>query len=209
MISVEESVLLMDKFIQLRSKYSETGNSKDLLEFKKHEKLCIEKFKYIVAMHTDKYRGFFNYDDLIQEGYEALIKSMKNFQPTLGSFFWWAHRYIETRVSRSANLHTAIRYPLKYAKLNPPHKETTLPIMIESRFCPDKNLESMETQKAIQAAMKHLNKKQQNIISLAFGFDGGKPLSVNKICKKLDITRLNCIKTINMALNVLKQNIRI
>src|ERR1700722_2876953 len=209
MISMEESQRLMEKFIILREKYSKSNNKKDLFMLNKHERICVEKFKYLVSMRTDRYRGFYNYEDLNQEGLEALIKAMKNYDPKKGSWFWWAHKYIETRISRSANLHTTIRYPLKFAKLNTPHKESVLPILIEGRFCPDKNLESAEVLKVIQSAMEHLNKEQQDIISLAYGFDGDKPLSINKICKKMNMSRLNCIKAISSALNVLKQNIRL
>jgi len=209
MISMEESQRLMEKFIILREKYSKSNNKKDLFMLNKHERICVEKFKYLVSMRTDRYRGFYNYEDLNQEGLEALIKAMKNYDPKKGSWFWWAHKYIETRISRSANLHTTIRYPLKFAKLNTPHKESVLPILVEGRFCPDKNLERAETLKAIQSAMEFLNKEQKDIISFAYGFDGDKPLSINKICKKMNISRLSCIKTINSALNILKQNIQI
>jgi RNA polymerase sigma factor (sigma-70 family) len=209
MISIEESQNLMNEFIRLRELAENTQDKEHISQFKNHERLCIEKFQYLVSMRTDRYRGFYNYDDLNQEGLEALIKSMKNYNPKKGNFFWWSHKYIDTRIARSANLHTTIRYPLKFAKLNTPHKESILPILIEGRFCPDKNLESAEVLNVIQGAMKHLNKEQQDIISLAFGFDGDKPLSINKICKKMNMSRINCIKTMNSALNLLKQNIHL
>ena len=209
MISIEEAQQLMEKLITLRTKANGTNAPKDVRAFKTHENLCIEKFKYLITMRTDRYRGFYNYDDLNQEGFEALLKGMNNYDPKKGNAFWWFHKYIETRIARTANLHTTIRYPLKFAKLNTPHKESILPILIESRFCPDKNLESAETLSVIQLAMKYLNKDQKDIISLAFGFDGDKPLSINKICKKMNMSRINCIKTMNSALNVLKQNIQL
>lgn len=209
MISREEADDLMGKFISLRSQYNESGKPKDLSELKKHERICIEKFKYLVSMRTDRYKGFYNYEDLNQEGLEALIKAMKNYNPAKGCWFWWAHKYIETRIARSANLHTTIRYPLKFAKANPPHKEPGLPLLIEKRFCPDKNLENAETLLVIERAMKHLNKEQKDVINLAFGFTGDKPLSINKICKKMNVSRLAVIKTVNSALSVLKQNINL
>lgn len=209
MLTDKEADVLMKKLISLRSQLKKGEDSVVLEKYKKHERLCMEKFKYLVTMRTDRYRGFYNYDDLNQEGFEALIKAMKNYDPKKGSFFWWAHKYIETRIARSANLHTTIRYPLKFAKLNTPHKESILPVLIEGRFCPDKNLESAEVLNVIQTAMKQLNKEQKDVISLAFGFDGDKPLSINKICKKMNMSRINCIKTMNSALSVLRQNIHL
>ncbi len=209
MLTDQESHDLMIKFIDLREKLQETKDSKIEAEFKRHEQECIEKFRYLVTMKTGRYKAFSNYEDLNQEGFEALIKAMKTFKPNKGSFFAWAHNYIGTRISRSANLHTTIRYPLKVAKANTPHKESVMPVQVEERYCPDKELEESQTTHAIQGALSVLSKEQKEIISLAYGFDGDKPMSINKICKKLNISRLSCIKTINSALSSMRENIKI
>jgi RNA polymerase sigma factor (sigma-70 family) len=160
-------------------------------------------------MKTSRYKTFSNYDDLNQEGYEALIKAMNNYNPSKGSFFWWAHKYIDTRISRSANLHTTIRYPLKVAKNTTPHKEAIMPTQIEERYCPDLELENVQTNSAIQKAIMLLTEDQKKIINLAFGFEGDKPMSVNKICKQLNISRLSCIKNMNGALAIMRDHIKI
>jgi RNA polymerase sigma factor (sigma-70 family) len=209
MITIKESQDLMEKFIGLRKIAEETKSDKDILSFKKHERLCIEKFTYLITMKTNRYKAFSNYDDLNQEGMEALVKAMKNYNPEKGLFFWWGHHYIGTRISRSANLHTTIRVPLKVAKITPPHKEAILPLLIEEKYCPDKELEAVQDTRAIFDAMNVLNAEQKNIINLAFGFDDEKPLSINKICKRLGISRLNCIKSINGSLAILKDNIKL
>lgn len=209
MLNMEEAQQLMETFIELRSVAEETKNEEDILKFKQHERLCIEKFTYLVTMKTGKYKSFSNYEDLNQEGMEALVKAMKNYNPKKGNFFWWGHKYVDTRISRSANLHTTIRYPLKVAKATAPHKESILPLLIEEQYCPDKELESSQTMHAVETAMNTLSAEQKNIINLAFGFDGEKPLSINKICKKLNISRLNCIKLINGSLIALKDNIKL
>ncbi len=209
MLTDQEAHDLMIKFIDLREKLQETKDSKIEAEFKRHEQECIEKFRYLVTMKTGRYKAFSNYEDLNQEGFEALIKAMKTFKPNKGSFFAWAHNYIGTRISRSANLHTTIRYPLKVAKANTPHKESVMPVQVEERYCPDKELEESQTTHAIQGALSVLSKEQKEIISLAYGFDGDKPMSINKICKKLNISRLSCIKTINSALSSMRENIKI
>lgn len=207
MLNIEEAQQLMEKFIELRGKAQETPQDKII--FKKHEQICIEKFKYLVTMKTSRYKAFSNYDDLNQEGYEALIKAMRNYNPKKGIWFWWAHKYIDTRISRSANLHTTIRYPLKVAKNNTPHKETVMPILIEERYCPDKELEFSQSTSLINDAMALLSPDQKDIINLAFGFDGDKPMSINKICKQMSISRLSCIKSINSALSLMKDNIKL
>jgi RNA polymerase sigma factor (sigma-70 family) len=209
MLNIDEAQQLMEKFIELRTKLKETKSPSDLIAFEKHERKCIEQFMYLVTMKTGRYKSFSNYNDLNQEGCEALIKAMKNYNPKKGNWFWWAHKYIDTRISRSANLHTTIRYPLKVAKATAPHKESIMPLMIEERYCPDKELEELQATQAIHSVISLLSNDQKEIINLAFGFDGGKPMSINKVCKKLNISRLNCIKTINSSLSIMKENIKI
>lgn len=199
----------MTKLIDLKTQFKESHDPKISSEIKKHEKICMEKFRYLVTMKTGRYKAFSNYDDLNQEGFVALVKAMNNYNPKKGSFFWWAHKYIDTRISRSANLHTTIRYPLKVAKNNTPHKESVMPLLVEERYCPDKELEESQAAQAIYNAVEHLSDEQKKVINLAFGFEGDKPMSINKICKKLSISRLSCIKTINSALSTMKDKIKI
>lgn len=208
MLTEQEAQELMITLIDLRERNKKDDESV-ITQLKKHEQICIEKFKYLVTMKTGRYKAFSNYDDLNQEGFEALIKAMNNYNPKKGSFFWWAHKYIDTRISRSANLHTTIRYPLKVAKNNTPHKETIMPTLIEERYCPDKELEDVQTNYAIQASIALLTKEQKEIIELAYGLDGDKPMSINKICKKLNVSRPYCVKAINSALSLMKDHIKV
>lgn len=209
MLTEQEAQDLMMRLVELRGLAKDSKETKIIKELKKHEQICMDKFRYLVTMKTGRYKAFSNYDDLNQEGFEALVKSMNNYNPKKGSFFWWAHKYIDTRISRSANLHTTIRYPLKVAKATAPHKEAIMPLMIEERYCPDKQLEESQNSQAIYSAITRLSNEQQEVVHLAFGFEGDKPMSINKICKKLNISRSNCIKTINTALSNMKENIKI
>lgn len=209
MLTEEEAQELMVRLIDLRDQLKGSEDKKVLRDLKNHERICMSKFSYLVTMKTGRYKSFSNYDDLNQEGFEALTKAMNNYNPKKGSFFWWAHKYIDTRISRSANLHTTIRYPLKVAKENTPHKESVMPLLIEERYCPDKELEECQSSHAVQQALASLTEDQRNVVSLAYGFDGDKPMSINKICKKLNISRLSCIKTMNGALSSMKGSIRI
>lgn len=208
MLTEQEAQDLMAKLVDLKNQAKISEDLKIRQELTRHEIKCISAFKYLVTMKTGRYKAFSNYDDLNQEGFEALIKAMKTYNPKKGSFFAWAHNYISTRISRSANLHTTIRYPLRVAKENTPHKEAVMPIMIEERYCPDKELENLQTNQAVQFALDRLDDQQKEIINLAYGLDGDKPVSINKICKKLGISRLNCIKIINSALASMREHIK-
>lgn len=209
MISIDEAQNLMETFIQLLKISEETKRQEDINAFNKHKQLCAEKFFYLITMRTNKYKGFSNYDDLNQEGLEVLLKAMNNYNPSKGNFFWWAHKYIETRIARSANTHTVIRYPLKFTKKNVPHRETKMPVFIEEKNTPDNLTERLEITKAINSAMEFLNDEQKNIVNMVFGIDGDKPMSISKVCKKMKLSRFHCMKTIDSVLDVLKKNIQI
>lgn len=209
MLTEQEADSLMTKLIELRAEVKVNKDPKVASELRRFEQTCIEKFKYLVTMKTSRYKAFSNYDDLNQEGFEALLKAMNNFNPKKGSFFWWAHKYIDTRISRSANLHTTIRYPLKVAKETTPHKEAIMPLLIEERYCPDREYEDMQTLHIISSAMDNLNEQQQQIVALAYGLEGDKPMSVNKICKQLSISRSTCQKALASAISILKDRIKL
>lgn len=209
MLTEQDAQNLMAKLVDLRNRAKISDDFTLKKELKVHEKKCIDEFKYLITMKTGRYKSFSNYEDLNQEGFEALIKAMKTYNPKKGSFFAWAHNYIGTRISRSANLHTTIRYPLKVAKEHTPHKEAVMPVIIEERYCPDKQLENFQVNCAIEDVFSKLTDQQKQIINLAYGFDGDKPMSINKICKKLNISRLNCVKIINSALSTMRENIQV
>ena len=209
MLTEIEAQDLMIKLIELRQEAKSSTDPKLVKELKKHETLCIEKFKYLVTMKTGRYKAFGNYEDLNQEGFYALMKAMDNYSPKKGSFFWWAHKYIDTRISRSANLHTTIRYPLKVAKETAPHKESVMPLLIETRHCPDQELEDQQLFETIENGLATLSDEQRNVVSLVFGFDDDKPMSINKFCKQLNISRANCNKLIGSALSQLKERVKL
>lgn len=209
MISQDEAQELMIKFLELRKRFEETHSPQDEKALKAHEAICIDQFQYLITMRTNKYRQFANHDDLYQDGLEALLKAMKTYNPKKGSWFWWAHKYIDTKISRMANLHTAIRYPLKFAKNTIPHKENNLPTLADNERRPDIELETLQIQAVIQSSMLVLNNKEHKIITMFYGLDGDKPMSVNKICLKLGITRTSCKNTLKQATRKLMKKIRL
>lgn len=209
MLNLDEAQKLMIDLIALRKQANETKSTIDKKNLAKHEQLCVEKFQYIVLMNTNKYKAYPNHSDLNQEGLLALVCAMKNYNPKKGNFFWWANRYIQTRIARSANLHSTIRFPLIVAKKMAPRKEGKMPLLIDNKNRPDNECEKLETKAMTEDLMQELTKEQRNIITLAYGIDGDKPMSINKLCKVLGITRTKCIKQLNEAMCVMKEHARL
>ena len=197
----------MKKLITLRNKVN-NGEQNYYEEYKKHETLCIKQFSYVVEMHANKYKAFFNYEDLLQEGFEAMLKAMKTYDPEKGSVFWWLNQYIKTRIQRSANTHTAIRYPLTYAREHQPRKEN-MPLIIDNHYTADVVIETFEVSEALKNATEQLDAFHKEIVDLFFGLESGKPGSIKKICRNMKITKEQCVEALGDALNSLKDNIKI
>ena len=208
MIEEKEAQELAIKYLSLKKKSEKNPHNKKLLrEFKNHQDLCVQKFAYLVNMRTNKYKTFSNFEDLQQEGYYALINGLNNYNSKLGSVFYWLHQYISTRISRQASFYTAIRIPLNIAKNTPPIK-VLMPLLINSNN-PNQELEDEEVKYAIGETMQYLSTEEEQILTKFFGLDGDKPLTINKICKTVGISRTNCIKTLHSAINIVKEKIKL
>ena len=206
MITEKEAQELVSKLKDLKDKSSKDPSFKS--ELKQHEQICVSKLKYLITMKMNRYKNFSNYEDLVQEGYEALLKAIKTYNPSRGSVFWWCHKYIDTRISRSANLHTTIRYPLKVAKEQTPHKENIMPNIVDEYNCPERHYEMMQAFKLVENGLDFLNERQKTIINMAFGLEDTKPFSINKIAKQTNLSRSVVLKEYKSALNVLKEHIK-
>jgi RNA polymerase sigma factor (sigma-70 family) len=209
LMSLKEANQLIKKYIRLREKSQKSKDHKLVTEFRAHENLCIQKFKYLVLMKTSRYKNFSNYEDLNQEGLEALLKAMNSYDPKKGSWFWWAHKYIDTRIARCANLHTTIRFPLKYAKQVAPHRESVLPILVDQVSGPYDILERNEMLKTVKKNFAYLSPNQQKVVTMLFGMDGEAPQSISKVCQKLRMSRPNCVKLLDQVLNILRRNVQL
>lgn len=209
MIDEKEAHSLLAELKGLQKIYNETQSKSDQHKLNKHENLCMEKFKYLVDMKVNRYKAFSNYEDLKQDGFEALLKAIKTFEPTKGSFFSWSHKYIGTRISRAANLHTAIRYPMKFSAETAPYRVSKMPTILDTQDLPDVAFASEEKLSGVREAMKNnLTPLQQQIVELAFGINStavNKPtMSSKKICQTLKINKLVYKENLQKAMEVLK-----
>src|ERR1039457_3578816 len=184
MISEKEAQELVQSLIDLRKVANKTKDKKDLQRVSDLEGECLIKMKDLVVNKAYKYRNFHNYPDLIQEGNEMLLKSLRNYNPDKSPFFYWANQYIKTRISRSASNHSVVKFPMGYAKNHIPHREK-LPLMIDRGFLQDQQIEWKENSEQFEKAFEKLNKLQKKIIIALYGLGEKSGMSVSKACKKL------------------------
>ena len=207
MLTQEQAQEIISKYIELRanSKTSKTN----LKSFKKYENYCVEKFIYLVDINTAKYKMFNNYQDLYSEGLLGLTFALNTYNIAKGNFFFWAHKYINTRVARHANQHSTIRFPLKYAKENAPIRERYMPNLYEENYLPEDLYESKVIGKAVITAIeKSCTNVEKEVLNSFYGI-GEKALNIDNICKTKKMTRSTVINNLNSGLVKIKENILI
>jgi len=206
-LSQDEINGLARKYIELRNKADETGEQSDILRFKSFQNIVIQKLKYMVIYRTMKYRRFPNHPDLEQDGFEAMINALKTFDPDKGAFSWWADKYIKTRVSRTANAHSTIKFPIKKAKEVKPYKISTMPVRIAPGRNPFEEMERSESAGHISDAIKKLPDKHQLVVSMKYGFNGIRERPVGAILEDLSISRQQYSKILSEAEDHIKKHL--
>jgi len=205
-LTKEEIDEIATKYIELRKK-AESGSRSDILRFEAYKNICAQRLKSLIVHHTRKYRRFANHIDLEQDGFEALINALSTFDPTKGSFAWWANRYIKTRVQRKANAHSTIKFPIKKARDVKPYKISTMPTRVDPGPTPLEETERLENAKNIGQAMEALTFEQRLVVSMKYGFNGMRERPVGKILEELSISRQQYSKLLSEAENQIKKHL--
>ena len=192
------------EFVELRERAEKSKSKKVKAKFVEFQQFVVKKLSHLVLLRTNRYRMFSNHHDLQQDGFEALFMALKTYRPEKGDFSWWAKKYIDTRVSRSANAHSTIKYPLKTIKDFKPHKISTIPVITDTAFTPQENLEYSELKNTIAEAISLLPEIQQRVVKLSFEMAGNRASTITKISEELKISRTQTIKILDSAKSTLK-----
>jgi RNA polymerase sigma factor (sigma-70 family) len=203
---------LLNNMVLLRKKCSKSKNSSLQKELEDIQSECTKELEYLIDARTRRYKGFANYDDLRQDGRMALYRALQTYKPEKGDFFWWANKYIKTKISREANRHSTIKVPLKKAKVEQPYKMAQLPIMIDEEINALEHIAKDEAVNLVRNAVEKLPEDQRKVISLHYELSGGSDnrrdlYSIGKICDSLNISRMNCIKLLTEAKKTLKREL--
>jgi RNA polymerase sigma factor (sigma-70 family) len=202
---------LLDRLVTLRRKCAKSRSVKLKREFANVQEQCAVELDYLVEARTRKYKRFSNYDDLRQDGRLALYLALQSYEPEKGDFFWWANKYIKTKISREANRHSTIKIPLKHTKHVIPYKVSQLPVIVDNGPNALENISKVEVDTIIRTAVSRLPDDQRRVIELHYEMNVGQrresSQSIGKICDELNITRVNCTKLLNEAKKTLKQEL--
>jgi len=203
---------LLSDMVVLRNKCKRSKNISLKRELEDIQSECTKELEYLVDARTRKYRGFANYDDLRQDGRLALYRALQTYKPEKGDFFWWANKYIKTKISREANRHSTIKVPLKQAKQVQPYKVSQLPIIIDGEPSALDHISKDEAVALVRGAVEKLPEDQRKVITLHYELSGGSDsrrdlYSIGKICDRLNISRMSCIKLLAEAKKTLKREL--
>lgn len=206
MVSLDEMNTIARKFLELKA-LANNGDDAAQKDFKEYQNFCAKKMSPLINGKTSKYKKFSNYNDLKQDGFEALMLAFETYDPDKGDFVWWATKYIHTRVCRAANTHSTIRVPLKKAKKIPPYKVSRLPTIIDCANTPLEQVEFSQKNAFIKSAIDNLPEKQKQIILKHYEFGDGNN-SIISISKELKISRSACMKLLQEAKESLKTTLQ-
>jgi RNA polymerase sigma factor (sigma-70 family) len=203
---------LLNDMVILRKKCVKSKSLSLKKELDEIQSECIKELEYLVEARTKRYRGFSNYEDLRQDGLIALYRALQTYKPEKGDFYWWSNKYIKTKISREANRHSTIKVPLKHAKLVQPYKVSELPTIIDGEPSALENISKDEAVSLIRNAVEKLPEDQRRVISLHYELSGGSDnrrdlFSIGKICNRLNISRVSCIKLLSEAKKTLKREL--
>ncbi len=173
-----------------------TVSSKEKKELAKVQNECITKLGFLVTSKLYKYKKFSNYEDLKQEGFEALLMALATFKDQKSSFSWWGTKYIATRISRAANKHSTIKVPMKHAVEQKPLKAAEVPV-IEDITTPDKELIFKEICLEISKEIDKLKPKEKQVAKMFYGVDGINQHTITTISEELELSRSSVAKTVS------------
>lgn len=193
---------VLTEFVNIRDL---PGSSERSVAYKRCLETCIKEFDYIVLQCARKYVRFNNHEDLIQEGRIALISALKSFKFGKGSWYWWANKYIATKLSREAAKHSTIRVPLKKSKDYIQHKVELPFIMCDSESPYETFLENDILDRIEGGIRRVASSRDIDIFYKYYGIGGRKSESIPSLCKMYDITRDSVVNSINTCYNEVKK----
>lgn len=208
---MEDNAALLSELIYLRDKKNETKSKIDELNYNNCFIKAINRFKYIVEIHTNKYKKYSNYEDLFQESLIGLTIALNNFNPQRSkNFFKIANWYVKTRVKRAANKYNIINVPMNIAKTTAMHRTSELPTVVDTTCSACDLLEKDQIIENIQIAINSLNDIQKSVVCLYYGIDqhgtNTKKNSISSIAKQMNTSRANIEKILNDAYLILLSN---
>lgn len=164
----------------------------------------IKRLLPFVHHRAKKYKQFPNFEDLEQDGAEALLMALNTFTGK-APFTWWLDQYVMLRMSRSANSHASFHIPInKIQEFGRPYKIAWASIRQEQHSLPyDVTGEDIYLSKikglALESMIQRLSLSEQSVIQMLFGMHGISAYKLKDISTELGISQNQTTKILKSA----------
>jgi len=196
---------LLSELISLREK--KDLSKLDNLRYNQCFAKALNKFSYIVTIHTNKYKRYSNYDDLRQEGLIGLCIALNKFDPQRShNFFRLVNWYVKTRCARSANKYDVINVPMNIAKESAMNRVAELPVIVDPKISQVQEMEKDQIISNINLALEYLNDIQKFVVCSYYGINHNGAESISSIAKQINTSRANVEKILVEAYDILVVN---
>ncbi|MFZ4795986.1 MAG: sigma-70 family RNA polymerase sigma factor [Bacteroidia bacterium] len=210
---MEINTAILAELMELRNKKNQSRI--DSFKYDKCFIKALDKFSYIVTIHSNKYKKFSNFEDLHQEGMMGLVLALNKFDPIRSkNFFKIANWYIKTRIKRAANKYNVITVPMNVGKKLAMNRIAELPIVIDQTINPHDGMEQNQVINTIIESLKSLNELQKSVICMYYGIDKEFDIvehlkdknSISFIAKEMNLSRASVEKILSEAYTILSSN---
>lgn len=173
---------------QLRSE-RENPNLSQSQRIKIDQKIAdqIDQMAILVHSRVARYQRFPNGPDLVQEGFEALLKALESYRDQKSAFSWWADKYITTQVNRAVVSQMERKHQKSgksETKLN--SISGTVYLTHELPLDPETIILDLEEKNMVTLAISELNDRDQKLINASISSEMGK---IKKTAGQLNLTK--------------------
>jgi RNA polymerase sigma factor (sigma-70 family) len=163
----------------------------------------INKLSFLVYNQTRQYKKFPNYDDLVQEGFIGLIKSVRKFKwEMFPNFFVYSNQWIRHYVKRAASKFDVVYNPDRTRVIysEPDDDE------IDKGDTPEEAYFNNERSIRINEILDGFPEREREIVRKIFGLNGQGKQTLREIGPQFNMTYERVRQIKNNVLNKLRKN---
>lgn len=164
----------------------------------------VDKMKFLVYSNARPYRKFSNYEDVVQEGFVGLIRSVHKFKWSLfPNFFVYSNQWVRHYTKRAASRFDVMFNPNKSRVVySEPDENKSIP----AEDTPDGIFFRQERANGVNEILNHFPDRDKEIVRMIFGLGGYKPQTLRKIGSRFNLTHERVRQIKNNVLNKLRKN---
>lgn len=174
----------------------------DLIEIEKQDEI-IKKLSFLVYHQAKQYRGFPNYDDIVQEGFIGLLKAVRRFEwERFPNFFIFSEQWIRHYIKRAASRFDVVYSPNKSRVIYAEPDENE----IDESDGPEEILFTQERKESISKVLGEFSKRDREIVQKIFGLDQDNSQTLREVGPQFNLSYERVRQIKNNILNKLKKN---